>query len=649
MCFRQIDRDLMVKGTLLAMVEREFPEGVPSLRDFARESGVAPTTFTRAAEAVDSRVRQLIEARRPGPKPEEKTAAEAKDRSERERARGELEDLRAWLRDKQRVTAENTCFEPEAKKRIATLSEELSGRGVLKLKEIAEILGIGERQLRRIRNEVEKAGGEAPEENSRRPHKTAELHPKIQELITSIVHSKRPRADLGGIAGRDARSKRKAGYRPTDVKRILEKNYADVLKKYHDAETIALSTVSKYMDKKPPKPSKREHPRGSFTYPEPFQQVAIDTSYFTLGDLTLYFITVFEVGGRLNLLTRVFLKEDSEVVVRVVEEYLERFPGIEVFVIDRGTPYFNETVNELLESRGVLRLVCAPASPTMKAAAERHFGTLKATLRKSLKVVLQRHEHELAPEDAAFALELGAQCFAELYHQIPQEGIDGKSPAERIESFDLERAARQANELFGRVLDLELAEEVARWIHALFQLTNDEEKTVRELRHFGARVLRQLVKSVTDFMGPPHPEWMYDPLGYLAARARGIWERNRRLTLERKWHEASEKRKREEERQRAAEQEDRARERRENPERFVDQTVELLTRCVKTHFAGGVRIVKRQLEDLFSNLAGALDAAFDHELRRIKSNVDSVVDDSDTRVAVHALLDEIAARALAST
>ena len=42
------------------------------------------------------------------------------------------------------------------------------------------------------------------------------------------------------------------------------------------------------------------------------------------------------MGGRLNLLTRVFLREDTAAVVAVLEEFLEKFPGLAVVVIDRG-------------------------------------------------------------------------------------------------------------------------------------------------------------------------------------------------------------------------------------------------------------------------------------------------------------------------
>ena len=49
-------------------------------------------------------------------------------------------------------------------------------------------------------------------------------------------------------------------------------------------------------------------------YPEPFQQVAIDTSHFKVFGFTFYLITILEIGARLNLVTRVFLRENTEAV-----------------------------------------------------------------------------------------------------------------------------------------------------------------------------------------------------------------------------------------------------------------------------------------------------------------------------------------------
>jgi hypothetical protein len=250
------------------------------------------------------------------------------------------------------------------------VAEEIHRRHSLSFAEIAEVLELNERQLRRIREEVRDSGGEAPAPKSRRPHATQDLAYEVQVLIKDIQ------------ASGDSRHP----YTALDVKRIIEKNYTERLRKYHGSETISEDTVRKYMETEVDL-KKREHPRGSYVYPEPFQQVAIDTSYFKVFGFTFYLITIFEIGARLNLVTRVFLRENTQAVVSTLEEYLERFKGIGVVVIDRGSPYLNEVVKNLLEEHGKVRLVCPPATPTAKAACERHFHTLKPVLLAALQRV----------------------------------------------------------------------------------------------------------------------------------------------------------------------------------------------------------------------------------------------------------------------
>ena len=117
------------------------------------------------------------------------------------------------------------------------------------------------------------------------------------------------------------------------------------------------------------------------------------------------------------------MREDTEAVVSVIEEFLTRFPGIQVAVFDRGTPYLNETVRALLESHGRYRLVCPPDTPTAKAPVERHFFTLKSAIRTVVETVFPDDPH-WPLEKMAKALELATAVFAHLYHRIPQEGID---------------------------------------------------------------------------------------------------------------------------------------------------------------------------------------------------------------------------------
>ena len=448
MAYKTLDVQVTLKGALLAMVHTLFPGVIPSVRAFAAQSGVAASTFTRAAAWLEKILPGLFRTRRPGPPDTTPQDDAARARAD---AVAELDALRKWLKGRT-STPSNCCYDGEAKQRIAELAGRIRTAKTMTYDQIAAELGMPARQLLRIRQEVKAAGGKAPEAKSRRPKDCPPLAREIQLLIGQVEHSA------------DTRKPR----RPIDIKRIIEKLYRDKLEKYHGAPTISATTVAKYMGQTPPeKPI--EHPRGSFVYPEPFEAVAIDTSYYTLFGITFCLITVFEFGGRLNLVTRIFLRDNTEAVVAVLEEFLARYPGVGVVVIDRGTPYLNEEVRRLLELHGVVRLVCPPQTPTAKAAIERHFRMLKEALAQAVDKVFSA-DPGWPPAQLAKALELAVDVFATMYHRTPQEGIDGLSPLERIAGFDALAAAACRAQLFERSLNAEPSDLYARHVHQFLQL-----------------------------------------------------------------------------------------------------------------------------------------------------------------------------------
>jgi transposase InsO family protein len=624
--YRIIKVEIMVRGAVLAIAEKLFPEKIPSLGEYSREVGVAPSTFRRSGEWLLGIIPGLLGRRRPGPKAEEEAAGDQK----RQEVVQRIEDLRSWLLEERLPTEKNTCYSPEAKKRIALVSNEVHATGMLDFGEIARVLQIDERQLRRIREEVAGAGGEAPEPESRRPDTTNDLPGEIQKLIKDIQISADTRNPYG----------------PTDVKRILEKNYKEKLERYLGKETIALSTVSKYMKLDEVKTEEngkgKEHPRGSYIYPEPFQVVAIDTSYFKVFGRTFYLITVFEMGGRVNLLSRMFIRENTEAVVSMLEEFISRFPGIEVVVIDRGTPYLNEEVKALLENNGLLRVVCPPEAPTAKGACERHFRTLKEILRPAFEKVFPV-DPGWEPEKFLKVLEMGIAVFQELYHQIPQEGIDGKSPAERAAEFDPVRACARMVELFQRSLDSEPAEEYARELHYRFQLPGDPQETVNTLKQFGTRSLRKLAARVEPYMGPPWPDWVYDPLGYLAAKAREIWEMDRKeAKVENLW-KAREKESLELSKKEEEEREAKEKEYKEHPERFVDGALRCLGISLENNWLGPIERSGSFLKELLVSLSKKMKGAFLYEIERLRGRIGSLEVNGRGREGLLLFLDEFLA------
>jgi transposase-like protein len=598
MSFRVINLDIMLRGTILATLEKLFPAGIPSLNQFSKESGVEPSTFRRAALDLLDLLPEFLASRRPGPQPADEGVT-----PERQVALEKLEALKLWLVENRAPTKINDCYSGEAKQRIAHLSEEIQSAKIMSFMEIAEFLGMDERQLQRIRQEVKEAAGGAPAPESRRPHATQELAPQIQQLIGDIQSTG------------DSRDP----YNATDIKRIIEAKYKVQLKEYHSAETISLDTVTKYMKKVKEEPA-REHPRGNFNYPQPFQQVTLDTMHLKFFGMTFYFITVFELAGRLNLLTRVFLKESTEAVLSVIEESLTKYPSVEAAIIDRGTPYLNDEVKKLLVERGKLRLVAPPAEPTAKAAGERHFLTMREAIEPALASVFPT-EPGWEREKLVKVLEFGVMIFQNLYHRIPQEGIDGKSPAERIENFDPAKACAASLALFNRSLDMEPAEEFARQLHQRFQLPGSEADTVSSLRQFGTRALRLAAEEVAPHLGPPVAKWIKEPLGFLAARAHEIRQNEVKEYLVQDMRQMEERHRRAEAEASKIKIQEEAREREENPERFVDSVLERLVTYRASRFPGGIKFMVRELKARLQALSGKLGAAFASEVNRLKTRI----------------------------
>jgi len=615
MSYKKLNIDIILKGTALAITLRLFPTGIPiSVNEYAESVEASPSTFTRSADWLMGLLPGLFKERHPGPA--SKGALPVTEKEDlRQKAILKLEDLRKWLKERSK-TQKNQCYDGQAKKRIAQMVEEICKSKVLTLGEIAGEIGMVPRQLKRIRDKVASCDGRVPDKKSTRPKSSPKrISEKIQQLISQIETS----ADT------------RRPYNPTDIKRILEKNYKELLQKYHGSSTISADTVSKYMGKKPKEVSTKKHPRGSYTYPEPFQAVALDTSYFKLFGFTYYIITVFDMGGRLNLLTRIFLKENTEAVVSVIEEFLSKYPGVDVAIIDRGSPYLNEEVKALLETHGLFRLVCPAETPTAKAAIERHFSLLKSDLRQAVESVFQEDPRWL-PEHMAKALEVGVSVFANMFHRIPQPYIDGKSPQARAQEFDPVRAAARKAALYKQALNNEPTDQYSRHFHRFFQFPWEEKKTVGVLQRFSTKVLRKLLDKEKKNLAPPIPETIKDPLGYIAARARELQNKENATIFAERWREAEAKKKK-------ADHAQKLREEYENPEEHIDGMLKALVTSVRNNH-GVVRTIGF-MRKLLSGLKRKMSCFFKHEVSRLKSLIPKLCTELQLQDRIISIIDSI--------
>ena len=142
-------------------------------------------------------------------------------------------------------------------------------------------------------------------------------------------------------------------------------------------------------------------------------------------------------------------------------------------------------------------------------------------------------------------------------------------------------------------------------------------------------------------MGPPYPEWMKDPLGYLAIKARQRWEKEKRAFLERKLTDEKEKKRKEVKKRKEEELERQSIERQQHPERFVDRLLDQLLSCMRSNFQAGMKIVSLQLKELLDSLSERLGSAFTHEVNRLRARISFMAEDARVREEAKALLDSL--------
>ena len=67
----------------------------------------------------------------------------------------------------------------------------------------------------------------------------------------------------------------------------------------------------------------------------------------------------------------VFVQENAETTAQILAQTLARIPELEAVLRDRGTPYLNERINQLLSEREILPINAHPHFRIDKAAVTR--------------------------------------------------------------------------------------------------------------------------------------------------------------------------------------------------------------------------------------------------------------------------------------
>ena len=80
-------------------------------------------------------------------------------------------------------------------------------------------------------------------------------------------------------------------------------------------------------------------------------------------------------------------------------------------------------------------------------------------------------------------------------------------------------------------------------------------------------------------------------------------------------------------------------EKKEHPERFVDDTLEQAIRFVDLGIPGAVRIRLRDLKSLLDSLSEKMGRAFKSEIARLHTRIDQLTENAATRRQVHEWLE----------
>lgn len=215
----------------------------------------------------------------------------------------------------------------------------------------------------------------------------------------------------------------------------------------------------------------------------PGQQLAADTSRWTLFGVPLQVVATQDPGGRREKLWESFtvdVRENSEVIVEVLEKALSEKPGTQV-VTDQGTPYMSAETACAIEELECEHAPQKEGTPTDKATLERSFRTVKDALEPLSELTKAIADRLPALRDGAFARAVGRVLlgvFLRVYEAAPREG---GHPLEGHDRRELELIAQEQRERAraeNRSKRLLLGE-----IHAAYDFPGGVERFIRAHRH----------------------------------------------------------------------------------------------------------------------------------------------------------------------
>lgn len=490
-------------GVCLFTVRRVFHREIPTVAAYAASSGISVDTISRAARALLFPVMRLLKRRRPGPRRSASAADGAAPKTV-----AALQAINAILKALLPAPVAQMLSSPARRGMVVQQALHWQGQGV-PLQDVAAFFGIAMRTLRRwiVRCAKRGSGQEVPH-GSRRPHGSpAQVEQPIREALFRL---RQAFPDLS----------------VAELTRVFNERCKDLLRE-HGRSSLSAKTAGRYLSGSRPEPaaSSNESTRGEYHYPPPLTMAWVDTTQLDVAGTTVHIVGALEASARIAISGEAFAADNTQATGQVLALSLARIPDLCAVVRDRGTPYLNSKINEVLGSFGALAINAYPHFPIDKAALERFWGTAKRWLEHALSPFVSRcrDEGRIPSKDEVVAVVRPAlRVFLRAYNLIPQPHIDGTSPLERISA--LLRGEGEPGFSLGDfrklAIERETKDELLIQVRDALQVNHD----IARLRHDFAKVskiaLQRAIEACAKKLVIERDPRIYAPYSYLLAVAK---------------------------------------------------------------------------------------------------------------------------------
>lgn len=594
-------------GVCLLVVRRKFSDQVPTVSEYAQAEGISVDTIQRAVKAVLPKLSSLLAGRSPGP---------------RKSLRDELSvlALRAindLLRSLLPAPITRLLASSEKRGLIVQQVRHWLDQGV-EPKTLADLLGLSVRTLTRWIARCSSAGDDhrVPYE-SRRPKTSPHLLPA--EIRDTLLRLRQQQAEIS----------------VAEFTRIFHRQFRGLLGE-HGLSSVSAKTVGRYLagdqpKTLPPPANEDRSPRGGYRYPRPLAMAWIDTTYFTVAGVTVHIVGAMEAFSRMALAAEAFVQENAATTIEVLSSTLQKIPGLQALVRDRGTPYLNQAVDEFLAARDCLPISAYPHFPIDKAALERWWRTLKEWLTAALRPLEERcwrEARELTKQEVVDCVAPALRVFLRAYNLLPQASLEGTGPIERLEAAIAKAGMSGEDAALLRRMAMERKDkrDLLVEIRDGLQLDIKLETMKRDFAGISKIALENAMRTCFQKLVLRRDPSIHAPHRYLLAVAHKIERDRQRQEQSERYYAEQRRRERTEAQQTRELIETERRARDEQPENFLLPDLEEWIRWLDHPLDVLAKIAERRLHRTLQALKEKLAAAFSPQLATLKTLLPRVIE-----------------------